>query len=51
VGAGIVHSFNTQGAFGAMLFVDPESSEGAWLTASVAQDIAIVPEARLVSCG
>jgi AraC family transcriptional regulator len=50
VGADIVHSFDAQGAFGAMLFVDPESSEGAWLMATVAQDIVVVPEARLVSC-
>ena len=26
-----VHSFDCNGAFGAMLFVDPESSEGVWL--------------------
>ncbi len=25
------HSFDCNGAFGVMVFVDPESSEGAWL--------------------
>jgi AraC-like DNA-binding protein len=50
VGADTIHSFDAQGALGAMLFVDPESSEGAWLSASVAEKIAIVPTERLVSC-
>ena len=35
VRADVVHSFDAQGALGAMLFVDPESSEGAWLSTSV----------------
>ena len=53
-GAGVVvrpdavHSFDAQGALGAMFFVDPESNEGAWLHASLTQDITIVPDARLV---
>jgi AraC family transcriptional regulator len=46
----VVHSFNAQGAWGAMLFVDPESSEGTWLRTSLAQDITVVPAARLLSC-
>ncbi|HUR32473.1 MAG TPA: AraC family transcriptional regulator [Vicinamibacterales bacterium] len=41
------HSFDCNGALGVMLFVDPESSEGAWLAASLRQDITIVPEPRL----
>ena len=45
----VVHSFDCSGAFGAMLFVDPESSEGAWLLTLLAQDITIVPDARLAS--
>jgi AraC family transcriptional regulator len=32
-----------------MLFVDPESSEGAWLSTSLRQDITIVPDTRLDS--
>ena len=44
-----VHSFNCNGAFGAMLFVDPESSEGVWLRTLLAQNITIVPDARLAS--
>ena len=46
----VEHSFNGQNAPGAMLFVDPESSEGAWLQTSLAADITFVPEARLESC-
>ena len=43
------HSFDCNGSLGVMLFVDPESSEGAWLSASLRQDITIVPETRLES--
>ncbi len=46
----VVHSFDCCGAMGAMLFVDPESSEGLWLRQAIEQDIAIVPESRLTSC-
>jgi len=45
-----VHSFDCNGAFGAMLFVDPESSEGVWLQTLLAHDITIMPDARLASC-
>jgi len=41
------HSFDCNGALGVMLFVDPESSEGAWLAASLRQDITTVADARL----
>jgi AraC family transcriptional regulator len=41
------HSFDCNGALGMMLFVDPESSDGAWLAASLRQDITAVAEARL----
>jgi AraC family transcriptional regulator len=43
------HSFDCNGALGVMVFVDPESSEGAWLSASLRQDITIVPDTRLDS--
>jgi AraC-like DNA-binding protein len=43
------HSFDCNGAVGVMIFVDPESSEGVWLSASVRQDITIVPDTRLDS--
>src|SRR5687767_2488818 len=43
------HSFDCNGALGVMLFVDPESSEGAWLSSSFRQDITSVPDARLDS--
>jgi AraC-like DNA-binding protein len=43
------HSFDCNGAFGVMVFVDPESSEGAWLSASLRRDITTVPDARLDS--
>src|SRR5581483_7609437 len=41
------HSFDCNGAFGVMMFVDPESSEGAWLATSLRQDITILSDARL----
>jgi AraC family transcriptional regulator len=44
-----VHSFDCNGAFGAMLFVDPESSEGVWLKTLLTDDVTIVPETRLAS--
>ena len=44
-----VHSFNCSGAMGAMLFVDPESAEGAWLGNSLKRDITIVSGPRLAS--
>ena len=45
----VVHSFDCNGAMGAMLFVDPESNEGMWLHRALEQEIAIVPDARLAS--
>lgn len=46
----VEHSFNARGATGAMLFVDPESSEGAWLQSVLAQDITLAPAGRLEKC-
>lgn len=43
------HSFDCNAALGVMVFVDPESSEGAWLSASLRQDITSVPDTRLDS--
>jgi AraC-like DNA-binding protein len=45
----VEHSFDCNGANAAMLFVDPESSEGAWLCRSLTRDITVVPDARLAS--
>jgi hypothetical protein len=42
-------SFDCNGALGVMVFVDPESSDGAWLSASLRQDITIVADTRLDS--
>jgi len=41
------HSFDCNGAQGVMLFVDPESSEGAWLSATLRREITPIGEARL----
>lgn len=46
----VIHSFNANGAVAAMVFVDPESSEGVWLRTSLREDITIVPEARIATC-
>jgi AraC-like DNA-binding protein len=45
----VVHSFDARGASAAMFFVDPESTEGAWLRSSLVDDITLLPEARLAS--
>ena len=45
----VVHSFNCSGAFGAMLFVEPESTEGVWLQALLAENITMVSDRRLAS--
>jgi len=46
----VVHSYNGNGALGAMIFVDPESAEGVWLKTSLRDDITGVPEPRIASC-
>src|SRR5688500_559363 len=46
----VQHSFNGQGAVGAMLFVEPESAEGQWLRSSLPSDITRVTETRLERC-
>jgi AraC-like DNA-binding protein len=45
----VEHAFDCNGATGAMLFVDPESIEGAWLSGSLKDDITIVPASRLAA--
>src|SRR5687768_16561473 len=42
----VEHSYDGKGATGAMIFVDPESSEGVWLQTALTEDITVVPEAR-----
>jgi AraC family transcriptional regulator len=46
----VIHSYDAHGALGAMIFVDPESAEGAWLRSSLREDLTIVPDRRLTSC-
>ena len=46
----VEHSFNARGATGALLFVDPESNEGAWLQSVLADDITFAPAERLEKC-
>jgi hypothetical protein len=46
----VEHSYDGKGALGAMIFVDPESSEGAWLQTALADDITVVPEKRASIC-
>lgn len=41
------HSFDCNAALGVMLFVDPETTEGAWLLSSLREDITAVSESRL----
>jgi AraC family transcriptional regulator len=44
------HSYKGKGASGAMLFVEPESSEGVWLRNALTEDITVIPDARLTAC-
>jgi AraC family transcriptional regulator len=50
VRADVEHAFNARGCTGAMLFVDPDSSEGHWLAAALTDDITAVPGARVDAC-
>ena len=50
VRADVEHAFNALGATGALLMVDPDSTEGAWLQGALAEDVTLVPEARLRAC-
>ena len=50
VRADTVHSYRPNGSLGGMIFVDPESTEGAWLSTSLRDDITLVPDARLDAC-
>ncbi len=43
----IVHRYRALDGVGAMLFVDPESTEGIWLRTTVDQDITIIPDSRV----
>jgi AraC family transcriptional regulator len=45
-----VHSYKPNGSLAAMIFVDPESAEGAWLSAPLRDEITPVPDARLDGC-
>jgi AraC family transcriptional regulator len=46
----VEHSYEGKGSTGAMIFVDPESHEGVWLQTALAEDVTVVPEARLAAC-
>jgi AraC-like DNA-binding protein len=46
----VLHSYNANGTTGAMLFIDPESMEGAWIKHSLRDEIILLPEARLLAC-
>ena len=43
----VPHSYDARGADSAMLFVDPESSEGEWLRTSLTETITFMPDASL----
>jgi AraC family transcriptional regulator len=45
-----VHSYKPDGALVAMLLVDPESAEGAWLRTSLREEITSVPPTRVANC-
>ena len=46
----VVHTYNANGAVGALMFIDPESTEGVWLKVSLRDDITSIPDSRLAKC-
>ena len=44
------HAFDARGALAAMLFVDPESTEGIWLRSSLQGDVTLLPARRVAAC-
>jgi AraC family transcriptional regulator len=50
IGTDVEHSYDSQDAFAAMLFVDPESTEGIWLGSSLEDEITLVPDRRVAAC-
>lgn len=46
----VPHSLHADEVTGALLFVEPESSEGRWLCSALAEDITPVPQSRIDSC-
>ena len=46
----VSHGFNGRGAFGAMIFIDPEATEGMWLRSFLKEPISVVPLSRIQSC-
>lgn len=50
VGPDVGHSYDARDALAAMMFVDPESAEGAWLRSSLRAGITLVPDPRVAAC-
>lgn len=48
VPANVVHSYAGQSAYAAMLFIDPDSTEGIWLRSTIGEDLTFVPESRVL---
>jgi AraC family transcriptional regulator len=46
----VVHAYDANGCLGVMVFVDPESAEGAWLRGSVRESITVLDRARVDAC-
>ena len=46
----VEHEFNARNGLGAMLMVDPESAEGAWLASALTEEITLIPAPRLEAC-
>lgn len=50
IGPDVEHSYDSCDAFGAMLIVDPESTEGIWLRSSLQDEITLIPAQRIAAC-
>jgi AraC-like DNA-binding protein len=46
----VEHGFDARGSTGALLLIDPESSEGVWMQSALTEDITVVPDSRLQVC-
>ena len=46
----VAHSFAGRSTLGAMLFVDPESSEGVWLCSLLRGSVKVLPDVRVAPC-
>ena len=50
IGPDVEHSYDSCDALAALLFVDPESTEGVWLRSSLRGELTVIPDQRVAAC-